>query len=141
VFWFIVPAIFVKISDQATPAVAEEFADRTYPFAPTGRRTMVLDAEAASKSPFAVAMFIPKRFVVAVGSVSVPVFVMVEIVGLVRVRPAKVVVVAPNVSAVDPRVSPGLANLALVTLASTILAVVTVPSVGVRVLVRRVSVP
>ena len=61
--------------------------------------------------------------------------------GLLSVSPETEVVVPPKVSAVEPNVKPELANLTLVTLPSTIFAVVTVPSVGVRVLVRRVSVP
>ena len=61
--------------------------------------------------------------------------------GLLSVRPETEVVVPPKVNVLEPRVSVELANLTLVTLASTIFAVVTVPSVGVRVLVRRVSVP
>ena len=60
--------------------------------------------------------------------------------GLLSVRPETEVVVPPKVNVLEPRVSVELANLTFVTLPSTIFAVVTVSSVGVRVSVNLASV-
>jgi hypothetical protein len=92
-------------------------------------------------SPFAVYWWLPKSVVVLVGKVRVPVLLMLEITGEVRVKPSTVVVADPRVRVLVPNVIVEFASLALVTLASTIFAVVTVPSVGVRVFVSLVSVP
>jgi hypothetical protein len=61
--------------------------------------------------------------------------------GSVRVRPAMVAAVPPSETEVLPMVREELASLTLVTLASTILAVVTDKSTGVLTSDRRVSVP
>jgi len=138
-------------SIQERPLAAAEFEDRTYPSVPVPKRAKVFEAVAARISPLVVAKFIPKILVVAVGRVKVPVLVMLEMVGDVRVKPATVVVVWPKVRAVEPRVRPEFASFTLVTFPSLILrvstasvasfAAVTEESVGVRVFVRRVSVP
>ena len=141
VVWLILPALLENRSFHRSPVAAEESAVRAYPLVPTPSLVMVLEAVAASMSPFVVARFIPRMFVVAVGNVRVPVLEIVEITGVVRVKPATVVVVSPKVSAVDPNVKPELASLILVTLASTIFPVVTDRSAGVLTSERRVSLP
>jgi hypothetical protein len=141
VVWFRLPALLANRSFHSNPVAAEESAVRAYPFVPTPSLVIVLDAVAARISPFVVARFIPRMFVVAVGNVRVPVLEIVEITGVVRVKPATVVVVVPKVSAVEPSVNPELANLTLVTLASTIFPVVTDRSAGVLTSERRVSLP
>jgi hypothetical protein len=141
VVWLILPALLENRSFHKSPVAAEESAVKANPLVPTPSLVIVLEAVAASMSPFAVARFIPRMFVVAVGKVRVPVLEIVEITGVVRVKPATVVVVAPRVSAVDPSVKPELANLTLVTLASTSFPVVTDRSAGVLTSERRVSLP
>jgi len=78
---------------------------------------------------------------VLVGRVSVPVLMMLEITGAVKVKLSTEVVDPPKVKVLEPKVMVELASLALVTLASTIFAVVTVPSVGVLVSESLESVP
>jgi hypothetical protein len=141
VVWFRLPALLANRSFHNNPVAAEESAVKANPLVPTPSLVMVLEAVAASMSPFVVARFMPRMFVVAVGNVSVPVLEIVEITGAVRVKPATVVVVVPKVSAVEPNVNPELANLTLVTLASTIFPVVTDRSAGVLTSERRVSLP